>query len=59
MNTEQIQVRYSMLAEDDNCCLSCGGAIDYSKVQLGETCVDLGSGRGTDVLRLAEEVGET
>ncbi|MCK5103029.1 MAG: methyltransferase domain-containing protein, partial [Cyclobacteriaceae bacterium] len=24
----------------------------------GEVCVDLGSGRGTDVLRLAEEVGE-
>lgn len=48
-----------MLAEDDNCCLSCGGAIDYSKAQIGETCVDLGSGRGTDVIRLAEEVGET
>lgn len=59
MNTEQIQVRYSILADDDNCCLSCGGAIDYSKAQTGETCVDLGSGRGTDVLRLAEEVGET
>lgn len=59
MNTEQIQVRYSILAEDDNCCLSCGGAIDYSKAQSGEVCVDLGSGRGTDVIRLAEEVGET
>ncbi len=59
MDTEQIQVRYSILAEDDSCCLSCGGAIDYSKAQPGEICVDLGSGRGTDVLRLAEEVGET
>lgn len=58
MNTEQIQIRYSVLAEDDNCCLSCGGAIDYSKAQPGEICVDLGSGRGTDVLRLAGEVGE-
>ncbi len=58
MNTEQIQIRYSVLSEDDNCCLSCGGAIDYSKPKLGETCVDLGSGRGTDVLRLAEDVGE-
>ena len=58
MNTEQIQVRYTELAEDDSCCLSCGGAIDYSKAQIGEVCVDLGSGRGTDVLRLAEEVGE-
>lgn len=59
MNTEQIQVRYSLLAEDDQCCLSCGGAFDYSKVSPGETCVDLGSGQGTDVLRMAEEVGET
>ena len=59
MDTEHIQVRYSLLSEDDTCCLSCGGAIDYSKAQTGEVCVDLGSGRGTDVLRLAEEVGET
>ncbi len=59
MDTEQIQVRYTLLAEDDNCCLSCGGAIDHSKAKPGEVCVDLGSGRGTDVLRLAEEVGET
>jgi len=59
MDTEKIQIRYSVLAEDDNCCLSCGGAIDYSKAKAGEVCVDLGSGRGTDVLRLAEEVGET
>ncbi|MBT5529648.1 MAG: methyltransferase domain-containing protein, partial [Cytophagia bacterium] len=58
MNTEQIQIRYTVLAED-SCCLSCGGAIDYSKAKAGEICVDLGSGRGTDVLRLAEEVGES
>ena len=58
MDTEQIQIRYSSLAEDDTCCLSCGSAIEYSKAKPGETCVDLGSGRGTDVLRLAEEVGE-
>lgn len=58
MDTEQIQVRYSKLAEDDSCCLSCGSAIDYTKAKPGEICVDLGSGRGTDVLRLAEEVGE-
>ena len=59
MNTEQIQVRYSILAEDDNCCLSCGGAINYSNARQGETCVDLGSGQGTDVLRLAEDVGDS
>lgn len=57
VNTDQIQVRYSNLAED-TCCLSCGGALDYSKATPGEICVDLGSGRGTDVLRLAEDVGE-
>jgi len=59
MNTDQIQVRYTLLAEDDSCCLSCGGAINYSNAHQGEVCVDLGSGKGTDVLRLAEEVGET
>ena len=59
MNTDQIQIRYSELAEDENCCLSCGGAINYSKAREGETCVDLGSGRGSDVIRLAEEVGPT
>ena len=59
MNTDQIQVRYTLLAEDDNCCLSCGGALNYSNASQGEVCVDLGSGKGSDVLRLAEEVGET
>jgi len=58
VDTEQIQIRYSKLAEDA-CCLSCGSALDYSKPKPGEVCADLGSGRGTDVLRLAEEVGET
>lgn len=53
----EIKNRYTVLA-NDSCCLSCGGAIDYSKPQPGETCLDLGSGRGTDVLRMAEEVGE-
>lgn len=57
MDTDQIQIRYSELAED-TCCLSCGSAIGYSKAKPGEVCVDLGSGRGTDVLRLAEDVGE-
>ncbi|NQT57916.1 MAG: methyltransferase domain-containing protein [Bacteroidetes bacterium] len=51
-----VNLRYSKLAES-SCCLSCGGAINHSKVAAGETCVDLGSGRGTDVLRMAESVG--
>jgi arsenite methyltransferase len=59
MNTDQIQIRYTLLAEENNCCLSCGGAINYSNVSEGEVCVDLGSGKGSDVLRLADEVGET
>ncbi len=56
MNFTEIDKRYSDLA-DSGCCLSCGGAINYSEASEGEFCVDLGSGRGTDVLRLAETVG--
>jgi arsenite methyltransferase len=57
MEYQEVNIRYSNLAEE-SCCLSCGSAIEYSKAQKGEICVDLGSGRGTDVMRLAEEVGE-
>ncbi len=56
MNTSEIEKRYSILA-NDTCCLSCGGALHYSKPQKCEICVDLGCGRGNDVLRMAEEVG--
>jgi ubiquinone/menaquinone biosynthesis C-methylase UbiE len=59
MGTEQreaINIRYSDLAET-SCCLSCGGAVDRSGAAEGEICVDLGSGRGRDVIRLAEIVG--
>jgi ubiquinone/menaquinone biosynthesis C-methylase UbiE len=51
-----INIRYSELAET-SCCLSCGGAVNHSKAAAGEICVDLGSGRGTDAIRLAETVG--
>lgn len=54
---KEIDKRYSELA-DSSCCLSCGGAVNYSQAAEGEVCVDLGSGRGTDVLRLAEAVGK-
>lgn len=57
MELQEIDKRYSGLAES-NCCLSCGGAMEYGQAQPGEVCVDLGSGRGTDVLRMAEEVGD-
>ena len=58
MITETINERYTQLSET-SCCLSCGGAINHAKPQISEICVDLGSGRGNDVIRMAEEVGET
>jgi arsenite methyltransferase len=57
MDYSQIKKRYTELAENP-CCLSCGGAINHSNITSGEVCVDLGSGRGTDVIRLAELTGE-
>jgi SAM-dependent methyltransferase len=57
MDYSTINLRYSQLAKTE-CCLSCGGAVNYANVKPGETCVDLGSGRGTDVLRMAEQTGE-
>lgn len=54
--SSEINIRYSNLAES-SCCLSCGGALDKSEAVKGDVCIDLGSGRGTDALRLAEIVG--
>jgi arsenite methyltransferase len=54
----EIENRYSTLAET-SCCLSCGGAIDYSLPKSGEICLDLGSGRGKDVLKMAADVGDS
>jgi ubiquinone/menaquinone biosynthesis C-methylase UbiE len=51
-----IERRYSVLAES-NACLSCGSAVGRADVLPGQVCIDLGCGRGTDVLRLAELVG--
>jgi ubiquinone/menaquinone biosynthesis C-methylase UbiE len=58
MNYSEVDKRYSKLAES-KCCLSCGGAVNYSDAVEGEVCIDLGSGRGTDVMRLAETVGKS
>src|SRR5512133_266918 len=52
----EINKRYTGLAES-SCCLSCGGAINHANVRPGEICVDLGSGRGTDSIRMAEKTG--
>jgi arsenite methyltransferase len=57
MSLIEINKRYSELATT-NCCLSCGGAVNYAEPQLNEICVDLGSGRGTDTIRMAESVGK-
>jgi len=51
-----INNRYSGIAQS-NCCLSCGGAVSHADVKPGEVCVDLGSGRGSDVLRMADIAG--
>jgi ubiquinone/menaquinone biosynthesis C-methylase UbiE len=56
--SEAIETRYGALAES-SCCLSCGVAVDRCEPKPGEVCLDLGSGRGTDVLKLAEAVGPT
>ena len=53
---EAITVRYG--EEADSCCnLSCGGALDHAAPATGERIVDLGSGRGNDVLKAARMVG--
>ena len=60
MNTTELQSavteRYGELAQS-SCCLSCGGAVDFAAPQPGEVGLDRGSGRGQDVLRMAEAVG--
>ncbi|NNM67363.1 MAG: methyltransferase domain-containing protein [Spirochaetales bacterium] len=53
-----VDQRYTPLA--GSCCsLSCGGALNYAQSQEGEVGLDLGCGRGNDVIRLAEQVGPT
>jgi ubiquinone/menaquinone biosynthesis C-methylase UbiE len=54
----EIDTRYTKLA-NTFCCLSCGGAINHAKPQASEICIDLGSGRGNDVVKLARAVGST
>ena len=57
MDTIEIDKRYTQLAEQE-CCLSCGGALNLSQPKVGEVCVDLGCGKGTDLIRLREAVGD-
>lgn len=55
---EYMNIRY---AKEASCCgpLSCGGALDHAKVLPGEVYVDLGSGRGNDVLKAGRMVTKT
>ncbi|MDH5720305.1 MAG: methyltransferase domain-containing protein [Spirochaetia bacterium] len=53
--SEKIQIRYLKEA-GSNCCLSCGGALDFADLKEGETMIDLGSGRGHDVIKAADMV---
>jgi arsenite methyltransferase len=58
MNTIKIEERYNGLAEEP-CCLSCGNAVNLYEPAEGNVCIDLGSGKGLDVLKMAEQVGPT
>lgn len=51
-----VDARYAPLAAEAGS-LSCGGALDAAAPREGETVVDLGCGRGGDVLRAAALVG--
>ncbi len=52
-----IAKRYDTLSTQD-CCLSCGGALSFAEVKPGDVCIDLGCGKGRDVLRMATLAGE-
>lgn len=53
-----ITIRYAEEA-NKSCCLSCGGALDKANIQTGECFVDLGSGKGMDVLKASRVVGSS
>jgi arsenite methyltransferase len=53
-----ISNRYDSLA-GQACCLSCGAALSLADIKPGFVCIDLGSGKGHDVLRMAVMAGET
>lgn len=55
---EAVVARYDGLASSC-CCLSCGDALARVEVARGEVLVDLGCGRGQDVIRAAGRVGPT
>jgi arsenite methyltransferase len=56
--TIAISNRYDELSGQD-CCLSCGGALSFADIETGDKCVDLGCGKGLDVLRMASLAGQS
>jgi ubiquinone/menaquinone biosynthesis C-methylase UbiE len=54
---EAVTARYDGLAATAGARLSCGRALDLAAPAAGEAVVDLGCGRGRDVLRAAALVG--
>lgn len=53
---EAISKRYDSLSKQE-CCLSCGSALSLADIRKGQVCVDLGCGKGHDVLRMAIMAG--
>ncbi len=53
-----LENRYGALAPQP-VSLSCGGAAELVDAKSGDVCVDLGCGRGGDVIKLARKVGAT
>jgi len=54
---QAIRIRYANEA-NTACCLSCGSALEYSYLKNGETLIDLGCGRGTDVIKATKYIGK-
>ncbi len=55
--SSSIANRYDKLSGQD-CCLSCGGAFSLTRIRAGDTCIDLGCGKGHDVIRMALLAGD-
>jgi arsenite methyltransferase len=58
MRLLEISKRYSELAASEGC-PTFEEALDYRVARPGEVCVEIGSGEGTDAIRLAETVGKS